>query len=86
MKTPKRFICPAKDTLCGREKPCFPWKERVLPDHAECARWKRKNREAQLKRSIRRVWVYFKNVCYKLVDSKEFIRTGGTYGQDIEGS
>lgn len=39
-----------------------------------------------MKRSIRRVWVYFKNVCYKLVDSKEFIRTGGTYGQDIEGS
>lgn len=55
MKTPKRFICPVKDYLCGGKKPCFPWAERGVPDLAECARWKRKNKETQFKRTIARL-------------------------------
>lgn len=59
MKTPKRFICPTKNVPCLQEKPCFSWEERGIPDRSECARWKRKNRIAQLKRTIarqKRVW------------------------------
>lgn len=55
MKTPKRFICPIKNVPCLQEKPCFSWEERGIPDRTECARWKRKNKEAQLKRTIARL-------------------------------
>lgn len=55
MRTPKRFICPTKNVPCLQEKPCFSWEERGIPDRTECARWKRKNKEAQFKRTIARL-------------------------------